>query len=427
MFSFFRTRFSRTLPGLLAGIALTASAFAADTPAARPIPLAGADELTPSRSEYFSWINNAWEGSDATQTRVNLDFFRWLHDTYGMKLDIYALDAGNLDTNGRRYGNTTSPGFLQKYPQGFGPLAKQAAAMNTRLGMWAGPDGFGNTPAEAAARAETVTALFRDHNFALLKLDGACGTLRREKWTEFDNMMTEIRRHVPDAILLNHRLKLGPGTRHATTFLLGGDETYIDVHMTNKTTGSHHRVAAISRELPPRLTRLTEDHGVCLSSCLDYWEDDLILQAFNRNLILAPEIYGNPWFLRDTEYARLAYIFNLHRHYRDILVHGQTLPPEKYGPNAVTRGDATTRFVTLRNLTWEPVTHTVTLDKEIGLEKPADANAQVRVRLYHPAYRDLGVYPYGAQIPIETAPFRSLLFKAVVEPAPSLDKLWADT
>lgn len=42
------------------------------------------------------------------------------------------------------------------------------------------------------------------------------------------------------------------------------------------------------------MVRLTEDHGVCISSCLNYWEDDLILQAFNRNLILAPQLYGNP-------------------------------------------------------------------------------------------------------------------------------------
>jgi hypothetical protein len=37
----------------------------------------------------------------------------------------------------------------------------------------------------------------------------------------------------------------------------------------------------------------------------------LILQAFNRSLILAPEIYGNPWLLKDNEFAKLARIFNL--------------------------------------------------------------------------------------------------------------------
>src|SRR5271165_7060225 len=47
----------------------------------------GADEQTPSRAHYFPWINNAWEGSTEAQTLINLDFFQWLHDEYGMQLD----------------------------------------------------------------------------------------------------------------------------------------------------------------------------------------------------------------------------------------------------------------------------------------------------------------------------------------------------
>ena len=46
----------------------------------------GATELSPSRSEYFSWINNTNEGATEAQTMVNLEFFRWLHDVYGMEL-----------------------------------------------------------------------------------------------------------------------------------------------------------------------------------------------------------------------------------------------------------------------------------------------------------------------------------------------------
>ena len=44
----------------------------------------GADEQTPSRAHYFSWINNAWEGLTEAQTLINLEFFKWLHDEYGM-------------------------------------------------------------------------------------------------------------------------------------------------------------------------------------------------------------------------------------------------------------------------------------------------------------------------------------------------------
>ena len=63
-------------------------------------PLAGADEKTPSRSHYFSWIDNTNEGSTERQTLANLEFFKWLHDEYGLDLDIYALDAGAIDTPG---------------------------------------------------------------------------------------------------------------------------------------------------------------------------------------------------------------------------------------------------------------------------------------------------------------------------------------
>ena len=220
----------------------------------------------------------------------------------------------------------------------------------------------------------------RDYNLGLFKMDGVCGQLRPSQYANFDTMMTRVRQIRPDFVLLNHRLNLGPGMKHSTTYLLGGDETYIDVFMTNTMTAPHHRGQAISRKTPENLTRLTEDHGVCLSSCLDYWEDDLILQAFGRELILAPQIYANPWLLRDDEYPMLAFIYNHHREYRDILVDGIQLPQEQYGPEALSRGDGATRFLTLRNLTWEPVKYTIRLDPSIGLETAG----RVKVRQYHP-------------------------------------------
>lgn len=65
----------------------------------------------------------------------------------------------------------------------------------------------------------------------------------------------------------------------------------------------------------------------CLSSCLDYWEDELVLQAFNRSLLLSPQIYGNPWLLSDREFPKLERIFNLHRKFSGLLVDGIELPP----------------------------------------------------------------------------------------------------
>ena len=181
--------------------------------------------------------------------------------------------------------------------------------------------------------------------------------------------------------------------------------------MTNTMTAPNHRGEAISRHNPDSLTRMTEDHGVCLSSCLDGWEDDLVLHAFARNLIVSPELYGNPWLLRDDEYSYLAYIFNLARDYGDILPSGMFLP-ESYGPDAVSRGDASTRFLALRNLSWKSVKYTIRLDTEIGLSQAG----KVKARLYHPYILDMGEHAYGSTLEVEVLPFRSVLLKVTTSP-----------
>ena len=280
------------------------------------------------------------------------------------------------------------------------------------MGVWDAPDRFGNTPDEEKKQIDYMVSLCRDYHFELFKFDASGGDLRDEKQDAFIRMMKECRIYSPDLILLNHRINLGKeASRYATTELLDGEETYIDVHMANDRTATHHREGALNRMLPPGLTRLTEDHGVCLSSCLDYWEDDLVLQAFNRNLILAPEIYANPWLLRDDEYPRLARIFNLARKYREILVHGMVLPKEKYGEKAVSRGDEHTRLITLRNLSWEPVVRNIKLDEEIGLTK----GSRVELRMLHPVERVIGHFKIGETVPVEVLPFRACLLMASTE------------
>lgn len=376
----------------------------------------GATEDTPSYSQYFSWINNTNEGSNEEQTLINLDFFQWLQDEYGMILDIYAFDAGAIDYP-RTYGSMDSEKFKNQFPNGFKPIYEKAKAMNTRLGVWLGPDGFGETPEEEQARIDMLVKLCKDYEFQLFKVDAVCTQLRTEKQDAFARQMIECRKYSPDLILLNHRLNLGHAEKHATTFLWGGAETYIDVHMANRQTGTHNRVQAISRGLVPDLKRLTEDHGVCISSCVDFWDDDLILQAFSRSLILAPEIYANPWFLRDDEYPKLARIYNLHRRFRDILTKGIVLPEEQYGPYAVSRGDDTTRLITLRNLTWEPKTYKIQLDESLGLNGKGEAS------LYqlHPTEKYLGKETWTRKsIDVEVMPFRSCLLLATTQPNPEV-------
>jgi len=377
----------------------------------------GADEKTPSRAQYFSWINNTNEGSTEEHTMINLDFFGWLNREYGMQLDIYAFDAGAIDGK-RFYGSIYSDRFKKQFPNGFDPVYKKAKTLGIRLGVWGGPDGFGDIEEEEKARIDQMVKLCRDYEFALFKFDAVCGPLRPEKEDAFIEMMQQCRNYSPDLILLNHRLGLNKGKPYATTSLMGGDETYIDVHMTNTMTAPHHRAQALSRGLPPDLQRLREDHGVCLSSCLDYWEDDLVLQAFNRSLILAPEIYGNPWLLRDNEFPKLARIYNLHRKYRDILVDGKVLP-DSYGPYAVSRGDNKTRIVTLRNLTWDEHTYTVKLDEEIGMV----SGGKITLVQLHPTEKVIGTFNKGDEAMIDVHPFRSCMLLATTQEydEPALD------
>jgi hypothetical protein len=369
----------------------------------------GADEKTPSKAQYFSWINNTNEGADEQHTRINLDFFAWLKKEYGMQLDIYAFDAGAID-GARFYGSIYSDRFKKQFPNGFDPIYQKAKSLGIRLGVWGGPDGFGNSPQEEKTRIDQMVKLCSDYEFALFKFDAVCGPLRPDKEDAFITMMKECRKHSPDLILLNHRLGLTKSKPYATTFLMGGDETYIDVHMTNDITAPHHRAQALSRGLVPDLKRLTEDHGVCISSCLDFWEDDLILQAFNRELILSPEIYGNPWLLRDDEFSKLARIYNLHRKYRDILIKGKVLP-NSYGPHAVTRGDENTRVVTLRNLKWTSESYTVKLDEEIGIE----ADKKVTLIQLHPTEKVLGIFNKGDKVVVEVMPFRACMLLATTQ------------
>ncbi len=378
---------------------------------------------TPSKALYFDWINSNWYGSTEHKVLQNLKFFKWLHEEYGMQLDIYLLDAGNIDNgpncsgcveglDAPAYGGLKSEWFLNKFPNGLDSIYTLANSFGCRLGTWLGPDGFGDSPEEAKERINMYKTLVDTYNVALYKLDRCCSDLRPEKEDYFIQAMEYSLSKNPGMIILNHRINLSDkAEKYTTTFLWEGAETYIGVSERNTFTSPHHRYT-LTRGLPPELKRLTEDHGVCLSSYLDYWEDDLVLQAFNRNLILSPEIYGNPWLLKDEEFPRLARIFNLHRKYKDILVHGKKLPKKRYGKHAVSRGDNNTRLITLRNLKWTPKNIHVELDKSVGLS----SSDSVDVWQYHPTEKYLGKFEYGSKLKIEVRPFRSCLLKMSSKP-----------
>lgn len=370
---------------------------------------AGADNLTPSVPQYFSWINNTNEGSTEEHTLINLEFFKYLKDTFGMQIKIYAWDAGNFDGASEGYGNLNSDKFRSQYPEGYKNVVKKADELGIRFGLWGSPDGYGNTPEEENERFEFFVHLCRDYNFSLFKLDGVCGRLRPEKAGIFAKMLEECRKYSPDLIVLNHRLEFYEAEKHITTYLWNGDETYVDVSTCNKQTAMHHRGFMFTRGHTDNLERLAEDHGVCISSNVDYFEDELIYQAFNRSLILAPEIYGNPWFMRDDELPKLARVYNLHARNAAILVDGKILP-ESYGENAVSRGSSTKKFISTGNNSWETKTIKINIGEEIGII----SDSPVEVNIHHPYEKHLGSFNIGDSIEIELMPFRATLIEIAV-------------
>ncbi len=370
---------------------------------------AGADNLTPSIPQYFSWINNTNEGSTEEHTLVNLDFFKYLKDTYGMEIKIYAWDAGNFDGASEGYGNLNGEKFRAQYPEEYKNVVEKAKEAGIRLGLWGSPDGYGDDEQTEKERFEFFVHLCRDYNFALFKLDGVCGHLRPEKAELFAKMLRECREYSPDLVVLNHRLNLFEAEKHITTYLWNGDETYVDVLSGNKNTCMHHRGFMFSRGHTDNLERLAEDHGVCISSCIDYFEDELIYQAFNRSLILAPETYGNPWLMRDDELPKFARVYNLHRRNAPILVNGMLLS-EEFGANACSRGTAEKRFISTGNNSWEMKTIKINIGKEIGI----DTDKEIEVNLHHPYEQHIGVFRVGDSVEIELMPFRATLIEASV-------------
>jgi hypothetical protein len=98
------------------------------------------------------------------------------------------------------------------------------------------------------------------------------------------------------------------------------------------------------------------------------------------------------------------------------------LPEKQYGPFAVSRGDKSTRFVTLRNLTWEPVTYKVKLDASIGLTTPGD----IELRRLHPSEKILGRYKPADEVKVQVPPFRSCLLMAAAKPTSEIGVLGCD-
>lgn len=372
---------------------------------------AGADDLTPSVPQYFSWINSTNEGSTEKQTLINLEYFRYMKDTYGMQIRIYAWDAGNFDGSSQGYGDTESEKFRSQYPEGYKNIVAKAKESGIRLGLWGSPDGYGDDPETEKKRFDFFVHLCKDYDFGEFKLDGVCGPLRPEKAPVFAKMLQECRKYSPDLIVLNHRLPMYEAEPYVTTFLWQGAESYTDVCCSySNNTAMHNRSYMFTRGHVDGLARMTEDHGVCISSSIDYFEDEMIYQAFSRSLILAPELYGNPWLLKDSEQPRLARIYTMHARNAALLVHGVRLD-DSLGAFPVSRGNSSKRFITTGNNSWETKRITVDVNESIGISE----KGSYRVILRHPYDVLVATVPFGSSFSIDMLPFRAYLIEVARE------------
>lgn len=373
------------------------------------------NQLSPSRSLYYDYANQNYQGTDEHKIMADLGFFKWMHDTYDMKLDYFLMDGGVIDnailyhhsTNKVAYGNLNSTAFIRHFPNKFKNINELAKSFDCRLGLTIGPDGFGSSNRDAAKRIRLMADLCRDYNFGLFKLDGSISKLRSDKESYLEQSIQKALEISPDLLVTNSGIDLGA---EISTYIpvtdWAGQSSYTDVNDFNSMTGVHHRLGSMDRPIVPDMNRLKDDKGVGLSSALDFWEDDLVLQAFNRNTLFSPEIFGNPWFLKDEELPRLARIFNIHQRYNDILVNSKILPADQYGDNAVSRGDGETRLITLRNLSFKPQKYRITIDNSIGIK----ADGTFMVRQIFPNERYIGRYMQGSTAEVTVDPFHAALF-----------------
>lgn len=337
---------------------------------------------------YFDWLCHDNSGPRESEVLANFAALRRLKELCGLQFDIYNSDAGLVESQGTYYPQFKAS-FLSRFPAGLKPLAEGSKALGMRLGLWLGPDGFGEKPEEMAARRAQLLSWVRDFNVGLFKMDTVVSELDHpdkyvleKKYQSLADALAEARRIDPGFIAINHRINDSPYMLAITDCLLWrGEETYIDVHISNETASLYNRDCSIGRELSSEFYgtpfRQFEDHGICFNSCLEKWEDDLVAQAFGRASVLSPEMYGTFFFLDDEDYPRLARLIQLHKQLEPLLKNSIPLPG-----GDIAHADGASSLVVVRNMTWEPALKLIPLDASIGLA--AAPGAPLTVRQRHP-------------------------------------------
>lgn len=369
----------------------------------------GQTRLSPSLYSDFS--NQNGQGTDEHKILADLGFFKWMHDTYGMKLDYFLIDEDIIDihaVSGKSgYGTLNSASFLRHFPSKFKDINELAGSFDCRLGLTIGPDGYGNSAKDAAKRIRLMADLCREYAISLVRLDGDISKLRPEKEDYLEQSIIKAKAVNPDLLVIEGGID--PHSRLNRYMIMpeGQEQTgYTDLTDLNQQTGIHHRLGSMSGIPDPLAAGLKDNRGTGLSSVLDFWDDDLVLQAFNKNSFFAPEIFGNPWLLKDEELPRLARIFNVHERFNIILSNMKVLPADLYGTGAVSRGDDETRLVSLRNLSWLPRKFRIRVDSSIGIR----ADGSFMVKQLFPDEKYIGRIIQGGTAEVTVDPFHSALF-----------------
>ncbi len=362
---------------------------------------------------YFDWLCHDNSGPLESEILANFSVLKKMKELYGLQFDIYNSDAGLVESMGT-YFPQYKPIFDKRFPNGLQTIAEASADLGMKLGLWIGPDGFGDTPEEMEARKQQLVSWVRDFNVGLFKLDTVVSSLSHEnkyilekKYQALADALSEIRVIRPDFVAINHRVNNSPYMLTMTDCILWkGEETYIDVHITNWDAWLFNRVCSVRRDLSTTFYkvpfRLFEDHGICFNSCVERWADDFVVQAFGRASVISPEMYGTFFFLKDDDYPWLARLIQLHKQSHEILKTSFLLED-----GDIAHSDGTSAMLVLRNMTWEKIEKFVFLDNRIGLNIPKGTPLVLRQR--YPYERHLSRngenYKAGETVSLALEPF----------------------
>ena len=96
---------------------------------------------------YFDWLCHDNSGPLESEILMNFAALKRLKELYGLQFDIYNSDAGLVEAP-QTYFPQYRAIFERRFPKGLKTVADVSTGLGMRLGLWIGPDGFGERPDE---------------------------------------------------------------------------------------------------------------------------------------------------------------------------------------------------------------------------------------------------------------------------------------